>query len=237
MKLTAPIHHLKRKAKLLARSSGIPLHSALDSIAAKEGFRNWSMLAAKVGRTMDPRQILARLDHGDLVLLGARPGHGKTRLGLELAAEAARSGRRAVFFTLEYSRKDIADHLGGIGVKPDGLGGRLAFDVSDGISADHIVQALPDAKPGTFAVIDYLQILDQRREKADLDSQVKALKAFAAPRGITLVFLSQIDRSYDPVRKPCPDLDDVRLPNPLDLALFDKACFLNAGTMRLVEAA
>ena len=47
MKLSAPIYHLKRKAKRLFREEGIPLHDALDRIAAAEGFSTWSMLAAK----------------------------------------------------------------------------------------------------------------------------------------------------------------------------------------------
>ena len=46
------------------------------------------------------------------------------------------------------------------------------------------------------------------------------------------VLISQIDRSYDPSKKPFPGLDDVRLPNPLDLKLFDKACFVHDGEMR-----
>ncbi len=36
--------------------------------------------------------------------------------------------------------------------------------------------------------------------------------------------------------KPCPDLGDVRLPNPLDLKLFDKSCFLNNGQIQFQAA-
>ena len=54
----------------------------------------------------------------------------------------------------------------------------------------------------------------------------RALKAFASDRQLIIVFISQIDRSYDPATKPFPDLGDVRLPNPLDLTLFDKTYFL-----------
>src|SRR5579862_7868029 len=39
MKLSAPIYHLKRKARLLSREKKIPLHEALDRIAIEEGFR------------------------------------------------------------------------------------------------------------------------------------------------------------------------------------------------------
>ena len=81
-------------------------------------------------------------------------------------------------------------------------------------------------------VIDYLQLLDQKRGNAELMTQVTTLKSFAEEKGLILVFISQIDRSYDPSRKPFPDIRDVRLPNPLDLKLFNKACFLNDGEVR-----
>lgn len=45
MKLSAPIHRLKRNAKLLSRSAEIPLFQALNRIAREEGFDNWSELS------------------------------------------------------------------------------------------------------------------------------------------------------------------------------------------------
>ena len=237
MKLTAPVYHLKRKAKLTARSAGLPLHAALDRIAQEEGFASWSLLAERHAGSTSARDLHARLRPGDLVLVGARPGQGKTLLSLELAVEAAKAGHRSVFFTLEYTMRDVLDRLRAIGVEPPGLGGRFEVDLSDRISAAHVMDALADAPRGTLAVIDYLQLLDQRRENPDLMTQVRMLKAFAAARGLILVFISQIDRSYDPVSKPVPDWSDVRLPNPLDLALFDTAVFLNAGEVRFSAAA
>jgi len=38
-----------------------------------------------------------------MVLIGARPGHGKTLLGLELAALAELIDRTGYFFTLDYN--------------------------------------------------------------------------------------------------------------------------------------
>ena len=38
MNLSAPINELKRKAKLLRRSEGIPLNQALTCIAQEEGY-------------------------------------------------------------------------------------------------------------------------------------------------------------------------------------------------------
>ena len=236
MKLSAPIYHLKRKAKHLSREEGIPLHNALDRIAASEGFSAWSMLAAKAGAVTPANRLFPHFQPGDLVLVGARPGQGKTLMSLELAVEAMRSGHRAAFFSLEYTQEDVLDRLRAIGVEPAQFDKLFEVDCSDAISADYVVKQMAAAPRGTVVVIDYLQLLDQRRENPDLTVQVRALKAFARDAGLIVVFISQIDRSYDPSVKPCPDLNDVRLPNPLDLKLFDKTCFINNAEVQFRAA-
>lgn len=182
MKLSVPVYSLKRLAKALSKDKKIPLHAALNRVAQEEGFASWSLLAARLCAESPARELLSRLAPGDLVLLGARPSHGKTLLGLE----------------------------------PSANGERFSFDNSDAICASYIIGRLASAASGTVVVIDYLQLLDQKRENPELPVQVQALKAFARDRGLVVVFISQIDRSYDPVAKPLPSLADVRLPNPLD---------------------
>lgn len=98
MKLSAPLYRLKRKAKLLARDEKIPLHQALDRIAVHEGFSGWSLLAAKASAVAPASKVFARLQPGDLVLVGARPGHGKTLMSLELAVKAMKAGHRGVLY-------------------------------------------------------------------------------------------------------------------------------------------
>ena len=227
MKLSAPIYYLKRKAKRLSREQAIPLHEALDRIAASEGFSAWSMLAAKAAAVTPASRLFARLRPGDLVLIAARPGHGKTLMSLQLAMEAMRSGSGAAFFSLEYTERDVVDRLCALGADSAQLEASLEIDCSDAVSADYVVKRMAGAPRGTLVVIDYLQLLDQRREHPELAAQVRALRSFARDQGLIIVFISQIDRSYDPATKTCPDLGDVRLPNPLDLTLFDKTCFLN----------
>jgi len=236
MKLSAPIYHLKRKARLLSRDKNIPLHEALDRIAEQEGFSCWSLLATKMGATAPAGKLFARLAPGDLVLVGSRPGQGKTLMSLELAVEAMKSGNRGMFFTLEYTEKDVRDRFRAIGVEREDFAGLFEFDNSDDISADYIIKRLAAAPRGTLVVIDYLQLLDQKRENPALMVQVRTLQSFARDRGLIFVFISQIDRSYDPLTKPCPDLEDVRLPNPLDLSLFTKTCFLNNGEIQFRAA-
>ncbi|MBZ9851291.1 replicative DNA helicase [Mesorhizobium sp. CA14] len=232
MRLSAPVYYLKRQARLLSRRENVPLHQALDVVAAKEGFATWSLLAAKAAKAAPGDRLLARLMPGDMVLVAARPGHGKTLMSLELAVAAMKQGSRAVFFTLEYVHADILSRFRDIGVDPADFDRLFTFDNSDAISAAYIIEALRSAPRGTLAVIDYLQLLDQKRENPELMVQIRALKSFARERGLVLVFISQVDRSYDPARKPFPDIEDIRLPNPLDLSLFDKACFLSKGEIQ-----
>lgn len=236
MKLSAPIHHLKRRAKLLHRREQIPLHAALDRIAAAEGYRSWGLLAARQPFTSAAAALWRQLAPGDLALIASRPGQGKTLVGLALAVEAARAGCRGAFFSLEYTGKDVAARLQSLGFDRDELAG-FDVDCSDTISAGHVIAAMAGAPSGTLVVIDYLQLLDQRRDNPELSLQVRELKSFAAARGAIIVLISQVDRAYDPVAKPFPDSADIRLPNPVDLRLFDRMCFLNAGEASFRAAA
>lgn len=233
MKLSAPIYILKQQAKALSRKKNVPLHRALDQIANQEGFRAWSLLSAKVNSEKPVSTLLAQLRSGDLVLLGSRPGQGKTLLGLEAAIHAMRQGNQAAFFTLYCTRADVTDLFKTIGEELHEFIDSFLVDDSDQICADYVIDKLASAPANTLVVIDYLQLLDQNRENPDLMHQVQQLRTFARERQFIILCLSQIDRSYDSAKRPCPGINDVRLPNPLDLGLFDRTCFLNQGKMQI----
>ena len=233
MKLSAPIFHLKRKAKLLSRKEKIPLHEALDRVAKAEGFRKWSLLSARVCGTSTAEALFRQFGPGEIVLLGSRPGQGKTVMGLRLLVEAMKAGRQGVFFTLECSTQDVTNLVRTIGVQHGKFNTLFDLDCSDEISAELIINRMANALRGSVAVIDFLQLLDQQRHKPPLMDQIRALKVFAQDKGLIFIFLSQIDRSYDSSMRALPDLRDVRLPNPLDLSLFNKTCFLHAGEVQL----
>ncbi|MCD9187748.1 MAG: DNA helicase [Pyrinomonadaceae bacterium] len=182
--------------------------------------------------TDEASSLFARLSPGDLMILGARPRQGKTQLGLGLAVEAMKSGRNGAFFTLEYTANEVFELFKSIGEDAAQFGNVFKFDASDRINAEYLMAELAEMPSGTMVVVDYLQLLDRKRENPELATQIGALKSFAAERGLIMVFLSQIDRSYAATDGACPNLDDVRLPNPLDLTLFDKACFLSDNEIR-----
>lgn len=232
MKLSAPIYQLKRRAKLMARDREIPLHEALDRIARDEGFAAWSLLSARVAASAPANDMLSRLSYGDLLLLGARPGQGKTLLGIRLLLDAIRDGRKGIFFTLEYTEEETRERIRSLEGEASNLGDALEVVTSDEICADFITRHLAEASRGTVAVIDYLQLLDQQRNKPELSAQIVALQKFARQTGVILAFTSQIDRSYDPRTKPLPDVRDIRLPNKIDVGLFSKACFLQGDKMQ-----
>ena len=233
MPISAPIHVLKRQARQLARAEAIALHAALDKIAAREGFRAWSLLMARTPEPLASNAWWTGLDAGDLVLIAGRPGQGKTRMAMELLIETAIRGRPGTFFTLEYTEADVMRLLSALGVEARDVPSSLTVDTSDAICADYIIDAMAAAPRGSIVVIDYLQLLDQKREHPPLAAQVEALRSFALAQGLVIACISQVDRKFDLSRREFPGPDDVRLPNPLDLTLFAKCCFVNEGKVEV----
>lgn len=190
MKLSAPIFQLKRRAKLMARKNSVSLNEALDQIAREEGFARWSLLSANMTAGPLSETVLSRLDDGDLLLVAGRPGHGKTKLSLQLLIDAARDGRKAVLFTLDFTDQQARKHIEAL----DTSGGKIAETVqiftSDAISAEYIIQKMSGLDRGAIAVVDFLQLLDQQRSKPALSEQLQSLGEFAKRTGIVLGFVS-----------------------------------------------
>ncbi|RST87088.1 DNA helicase [Aquibium carbonis] len=236
MKLSAPIYRLKRNARIMSRQRGIALNEALDAIARESGFRSWDHLAF-AARSDPAGSILRGLCQGEMVLLGARPGHGKTLLALQLALAAAGRGMPSTFFTLEYTDPEVRTRLASLGHASDPGEAALLIDTSDDICADYVVDRLRDRDRPGFAAIDYLQLLDQKRTKPPIGEQLATLAAHSRSSGSIIVLVSQIDRVFELADRRMPSLGDVRLPNPADLKLFSKACFLHEGEMVLSAVA
>ena len=237
MHCSAPTYVLKRKAKLLARESDIALHQALDKVAIDEGFQTWSHLVSASNNNSPAKDVLSQLEPGDLVLIGGRPGQGKTLLGLELAAKASYIRRKGYFFTLDYHKRNIAERYADLGIDLSSVHEAVAIDTSDEISGEYVINRLQVEKELALIVVDYLQLLDQKRTNPTLDNQIGTIQRYGADTGAICVFISQIDRSFDLLEKSMPDITDVRLPNPLDLSVFRKLFFLHDGRIQFDQAA
>ena len=78
-----------------------------------------------------------------------------------------------------------------------------------------------------MVVVDCLQLLDQKRDCPGLANQIAVLSNHARSTGATIILISQIDRRFDEAGRSMPGLKDVRLPNPIDMSVFERASFLH----------
>ena len=103
----------------------------------------------------------------------------------------------------------------------------LNIRTSDDICADYISTIISRHKRPAFVVIDFLQLLDQKRENPDIETQVGQLANLARASSSKVVVLSQIDRSFDQKNANLPTISNIRMPNTLNVAHFGKTCFIH----------
>lgn len=172
-----------------------------------------------------------------LYILAARPGCGKTTLGLKLAEQAARTGA-CLFFSLEMSAEQITARRiaaeSGLGIGRLMVGqklndadqAKLANAVSDlsahdfrlnrapGASVADIAQAAHLAKNLRLVVVDYLGLVrsDERNlplyERTTRNSN--ALKALARSLNVPVLCLAQLNRAAETRADKRPSMADLR---------------------------
>lgn len=160
---------------------------------------------------------------GNFVVIGGRPGTGKSALALWWALEWSRAMRVAVY-SYEMDEEEIADRLicyktgTPIELLDDGYsqfevdvfrdhmrdlaGHRLNIKVAAGLSTSQLYSSLRTfrAAGGQVAIIDYVQLaMEHTRagETADLTRLSNGLRRLALDTGLTIIALSQFNRAVE----------------------------------------
>ncbi len=183
--------------------------------------------------------IIGGLNKSDMVIIGARPGMGKTAFALCLARNVAVNAKKTVcFFSLEMTRDQLAqrmlsneasiegDHLRSGELTPDEWT-RLAqagtvlsetniyFDESSGITVPEMKAKLRRRKDVGMVVIDYLGLMHAARAKENRVQEIseitRNLKIMAKELNVPVVVCAQLNRGTEKgVKNHRPSLSDLR---------------------------
>ena len=177
---------------------------------------------------------------GELCIIAARPGVGKSALAVNVATNAAREGVPGLIISLEMSRVELASRYlcGRAEIDSKHLRrGRLAADeMARLIDVSHRAGSLPllindtgtlrsrDIRAITrkakatcgikFVVVDYLQLLtpeDARSNRVDQVGEMsRSLKLLARDLEISVICLAQLNRQVEQRTEGKPRLSDLR---------------------------
>lgn len=180
--------------------------------------------------------MLGGLQGGNLYIIGARPGMGKSSLALQLACNAAKDDNRVLFVSLEMTNKQLVTRLlsSQTGIKHTALRDcsisemelgviNLAVDKLKDLPLYLVDQTALTINDITIAVeynkpdilfIDYLGLIQPARNedrRIEVDKISYALKSIAKYFNIPVVCLSQLRRgTIGSDDSKCPSLSDLR---------------------------
>lgn len=107
------------------------------------------------------------------------------------------AGLPAAWFSTDATHEDMVAQFTRLGETPDAFADRFTFDGSDAINTPYICRRLTSTKVGMPVVVDYLQMLDQRRTDPDLQTQISELKSLTRARGLVTLVISQVSRKFE----------------------------------------
>ncbi len=183
-------------------------------------------------------RVLVGLGKGDLVLVGARPGMGKTSFALNLATNIAHSTGKAVcVFSLEMSNTQLVTRMLSSEALVDSFALRsgnltpeqwnklagassylsscdIYIDDTSGINVTGMKAKLRRVKNLGLVVVDYLQLMQADRK---IDNRVQEvadisrnLKLLAKELGVPVICCAQLSRGPESRNDKRPMLSDLR---------------------------
>lgn len=175
--------------------------------------------------------VMAGLHPEELTTIGARPGVGKTILGMQIAMNVARSGKRVLFVSLEMSVTQLCERM--IASYSDIENSKLRTgnmndndwrEVTTAMArlqynnfmldktsrtVQHIRSKIIKHKPD-IVIIDYLQLLHPAQKEHSREREVavmtRDLKMMTIDFSIPIIILSQLNRDADGNRPRMSDL-------------------------------
>jgi len=178
------------------------------------------------------------LNKSDLIILGARPGMGKTAFALNIARNVSVvTGKRVAFFSLEMSKEQLASRVlsseamvGGTKLRTGELSegewtrlveagdilskADLYLDDTPGITVPEMKAKIRRLKDVDLVMIDYLQLMNsaQRIDNRvqEISEITRSLKIMAKELNIPVVTLAQLARAGEKRQEHRPVLSDLR---------------------------
>lgn len=183
-------------------------------------------------------KMITGLNKSDLIILGARPGMGKTSFALNIARNVASSGRTVCFFSLEMTRDQLAQRVlsSEAGIKSEKMrtgelegdewtrlaqaGDQLSktelyFDETSDITVQQMKAKLRRMRKVDLVVIDYLGLMHSAKPTDNRVQEVseitRSLKIMAKELKVPVIACAQLSRATEAKGKSHkPALADLR---------------------------
>ena len=173
-----------------------------------------------------------------MVLVGARPGVGKTSFTMNIATKAARSsGKTVCVFSLEMSAEQLvmrllsnearidntvlragrltSDHWNALAMAASNLSQcNILIDDTAGMSVTMMKSRLRKVKNLGLVVIDYLQLMQSENHSDNRAQEVgeisRGIKLMAKEFGVPVLTCAQLNRAVEARKEGVPQLSDLR---------------------------
>lgn len=211
-------------------------YDRLSKIADPETREDYIGIPCGIG---DLDKMITGLNKSDLIILGARPGMGKTSMALNIARNVAvNAGKTVCFFSLEMSRDQLAQRLlsSESGVESQKLrtgeltadewtmltkagenlsNAKIFLDQTSDITVPEIKAKLRRMKKVDLVIIDYLGLMHSARKidnrVQEISEITRNLKIMAKELNVPVITCSQLSRGTETKGKSHkPTLADLR---------------------------
>ena len=182
-------------------------------------------------------KAIGGLDDGDVIIIAARPGVGKSAFSLQMIRKFGRDGYKVGYFNLEMAEKQIYERsiasVSGIDMTRIRLATTFLNDEKEkfekgneilkqetnvttftGTQSINSIRAIQKRDKFQIIVIDYLQLIQSTNRRNNRAAEVgdisRGLKAIASDFQIPVIALSQLNRASEMNKDKEPSMSELR---------------------------